>query len=197
MRVLFSVVALAAALSAAGAGAATAQTLPGVGDVMSGVARGVAAAQRQGAEAQPASGSRGDRAASGRSGGQMDHTAPAGDSSTKRAGFTPQPIASSLTSGGSIDAATLGGSCAGMVTSAPNYAFTYTAGMPLLFMRVRSQGDTTLVVRNPNGAWGCSDDYNGLNPALRWDSPQSGTYHIWVGAIGASAPATLYITETE
>ena len=84
-----------------------------------------------------------------------------------------------------------------MVASAPNYAFTYTAGMPLLFMRVRSQGDTTLVVRNPNGAWGCSDDYNGLNPALRWDSPQSGTYHIWVGAIGASAPATLYITETE
>lgn len=195
MRVLLSVVALAAALSAAGA--ASAQSRPSVGDLMSGVARGVAAAQRQGAEAQPASGARPDGAVKGRGGGQMDHTAPAGDSSTKRAGFTPDPITSNMTSGGSIDAATLGGSCAGMVSSAPNYAFTYTAGMPLLFMRVRSQGDTTLVVRNPNGAWGCSDDYNGLNPALRWDSPQSGTYHVWVGAVGAPAQATLYITETE
>jgi hypothetical protein len=195
MRVLLSVVALAAALSAADA--ASAQTRPSVGDLMSGIARGAGAAQRRGAEAQQAWGNRPDTAVQGGGGGQMDHTAPASDSSTKRAGFTPQPISSSLTSGGSIDAATLGGSCAGMVTSAPNYAFTYTAGMPLLFMRVRSQGDTTLVVRNPNGAWGCSDDYNGLNPALRWDSPQSGTYYIWVGAVGAPAQATLYITETE
>lgn len=194
MRILLSTVALAAVISGTGPNAATAQSRPGMGDILSGVARGAAAVQRPGAVA---SSGRVDGTAQARGGGQIDHTAPAGDSSTRRAGFTPQPIAVSVTSGGSIDAATLGGSCAGMVASAPNYAFTYTAGMPLLFMRVRSQGDTTLVVRNPNGAWGCSDDYNGLNPALRWDSPQSGTYHIWVGAIGAPAPATLYITETE
>lgn len=194
MRILLSTVAIAAALSAAGA--STAQTRPNVGDLMSGIGRGIAAAQRQGADAQPEAAAPRAGAAQAR-GGRIDHTAPAADSSTRRAGFRPDPITSSLTSGGGVDASVLGGSCAGMVSSAPNYAFTYTAGMPLLFMRVRSQGDTTLVVRNPNGAWGCSDDYNGLNPALRWDSPQSGTYHIWVGAIGAPAEATLYITETE
>lgn len=208
MRILLSTMALAAVISGAGPNVAAAQTRLGMGDILSGVARGAAVGQRpRTPEAPQPSGGRRDGAVQGAvggpmdqsppAGGRMDHTAPAGDGSTKRHGFTPPEITSEMTSGGSINAATLlGGSCAGMVTSAPNYAFTYTAGLPLLYMRVRSQGDTTLVVRNPNGAWGCSDDYNGVNPALRWDSPQSGTYHIWVGAIGDPAPATLYITET-
>lgn len=208
MRTLLSTVALAAVVSGTGASAAAAQSRPGLGDILSGVARGVAAAQRPAAPEtpQPSDGHQdgvvpgpvaGPVAQGPHTDGRMDHTAPAGASSTVRHGFRPAEITAEMMPGGSINAATvLGGSCAGMVSSAPNYAFTYTAGQPLLYMRVRSQGDTTLVVRNPNGSWGCSDDYNGLNPALRWDSPESGTYHIWVGAIREPAPATLYITET-
>jgi hypothetical protein len=208
MRIFISAVALAAVISGAGASSAAAQSRPSIGDIMSGVARGAAAAQRPTAPETPQpSGGRQEGAIQGPaagpvvqtppSGGRMDHTAPAGASSTVRHGFTPDEITAEMMPGGSINAATvLGGSCAGMVSSAPNYSFTYTAGQPLLYMRVRSQGDTTLVVRNPNGVWGCSDDYSGMNPALRWDSPQSGTYHIWVGTIREPAPATLYITET-
>ncbi|NJC41719.1 hypothetical protein GGQ87_001977 [Brevundimonas alba] len=124
--------------------------------------------------------------------------APASSGSTASSGFSPDTITVALMSGGAVDAATtLGGNCVGMVANAANYAFTYTAGSAPLFMKVRSQGDTTLIVHNPNGAWGCSDDYNGVNPALRWDQPVSGTYHVWVGSIGGGAQATLSITERE
>ena len=57
-----------------------------------------------------------------------------------------------------------------------------------------SNADTTLVVNGPDGEWYCSDDVNGLNPAIRFG--EAGQYDIWVGVYeGTNAPATLYVTE--
>ena len=113
-----------------------------------------------------------------------------------RAGFTPDPIRVNLYSGGSIDASRLGGSCVGMIASAPDYEFTYTAGSFPLSFGVVSSGDTSLVINAPDGRWYCVDDSNGLNPILTWGRPQSGSYDIWVGAVGAAASATLLISES-
>lgn len=201
MKFLPPVLALTVAISAPGVAAA--QSRGSFGDLLSGVAREAAAARRTNPTTSnaPETAPRTEAAAAHRNAAdaRLDHTLPPLEGTTNlRAGFEPYPLTVSTTSGGDIDAAPiLGGSCAGRVNGAPNYSFTYTAGTPLLYVLVRSQGDTTLVVRNPNGSWGCSDDYNGLNPALRWDAPQSGTYHIWVGAIGAPAQANIMITERQ
>lgn len=113
-----------------------------------------------------------------------------------RAGFTPDPIRVSIYSGGSIDASRLGGSCVGMIARAPDYEFTYTAGSFPLSFGVVSDGDTSLVINGPDGRWYCNDDAQGLNPILTWGRPASGSYDIWVGAVGEAASSTLLISES-
>ena len=115
---------------------------------------------------------------------------------SRSSGFTPDPITVSIYSGGGIDASqTLGGSCVGMVADAPDYEFTYDAGSLPLTFSVASDEDTSLVVNGPDGEWYCVDDSDGLDPVLRWARPMSGTYDIWVGAVGRAGSSTLYITE--
>ena len=113
-----------------------------------------------------------------------------------RAGFTPDPIQVSIYSGGSIDASRLGGACVGMIASAPDYEFTYTAGSFPLSFGVVSNGDTSLVINGPDGRWYCNDDAEGLNPVLTWGRPPSGAYDIWVGAVGEASSSTLLISES-
>lgn len=113
-----------------------------------------------------------------------------------RAGFTPDPIRVNIYSGGSVDASRLGGACVGMIASAPDYEFTYTAGSFPLSFGVVSSGDTSLVINGPDGRWYCNDDAQGLNPILTWGRPLSGSYDIWVGAVGQAASSTLLISES-
>ena len=112
------------------------------------------------------------------------------------AGFTPDPIRVSIYSGGSIDASHLGGACVGMIARAPDYEFTYTAGSFPLSFGVVSNGDTSLVINGPDGRWYCNDDSQGLNPILTWGRPASGSYDVWVGAVGEAASSTLLISES-
>lgn len=113
-------------------------------------------------------------------------------------GFTPDPHSVQITAGGSIDASRLGGSCVGKISTAPDFKLTYTAGsLPLVF-RTRSGEDTTLVINGPDGRWSCDDDSYGDGDAeVRFNSPQSGVYDVWVGTYGDEpARANLLITET-
>lgn len=115
-----------------------------------------------------------------------------------RAGFTPDPYTVSLTAGGSINGSALPGSCTGMISRAPDFEVTYTAGsFPLVFRSI-SSADTTLIINGPDGSWSCDDDSYGDGDAqVVFRRPQSGTYDIWVGTFGNStASATLQITET-
>jgi len=117
------------------------------------------------------------------------------------AGFTPDPHEISMTAGGEIRASDqLGNACPGFIANAPDYDLVWQAGNTTrpLVISVDSQTDTTLVVRTPSGQWLCEDDggFNGMNPGMRIDSPQSGLYDIWVGTYaGGYAPATLSISE--
>ena len=116
-------------------------------------------------------------------------------------GFTPDPHRVSITAGGSIDAyedTPLPQACVGMISNAPDYKVTYSAGgLPLVF-RTLSSVDTTLIINGPDGSWSCDDDsYGDLDAEVRFNRPQSGTYDVWVGTFGGStAAATLLITET-
>lgn len=114
------------------------------------------------------------------------------------AGFTPDPYRVQITAGGGVDGSRLPGSCVGNISAAPDFEVTYSAGgLPLVFRTV-SGADTTLIINGPDGRWYCDDDSFGDGDAqVRFNSPQSGTYDIWVGTFGGgTASATLLITET-
>ena len=66
-----------------------------------------------------------------------------------------------------------------------------------LIISVASGEDTTLVINGPDGQWYCDDDTNGVNPMVRFESPGSGQYDIYVGHYGQNrgVPARLYISE--
>lgn len=113
-----------------------------------------------------------------------------------RAGFTPDPIRVNIYSGGSINASRLGGACVGMIANAPDYEFTYTAGSYPLSFGVVSSSDTSLVINGPDGRWYCNDDAQGLNPIVSFSRPRSGSYDVWVGAVGSPASSILLISES-
>lgn len=114
------------------------------------------------------------------------------------AGFTPDPYVVNVTSGGTRNAANVSPSCRGSIADAPDFRVNYRAGSYPLIISVASGADTTLVVNGPDGSWYCDDDggVNGLNPSLRFGSPQSGQYDIWVGDYGGgNNAAQLVISE--
>ncbi|MFC3096499.1 hypothetical protein [Alteraurantiacibacter palmitatis] len=113
------------------------------------------------------------------------------------AGFTPDPRTVSVTSGGSLSASDVGSGCAGSISNAPDVRLSYSAGSLPLIISVNSNSDTTLVINAPDGRWYCDDDSGeGTNPSVRFNSPQSGRYEIWVGSYGGgSAQAMLAISE--
>lgn len=115
-------------------------------------------------------------------------------------GFTPDPQVINLQSGGNLDARNLNQACAGFISNAPDVRLNFTGGSSLpLIISVASASDTTLVVNGPDGSWYCDDDsgVNGLNPQIRFNSPRSGRYEIWVGTYGNASlqPAQLNISE--
>lgn len=138
---------------------------------------------------------------SGPSYGSIDFSLPANFGSVSlRAGFTPDPYRVNIVSGGNIQASQARSGCAGWVSAAPDFELHYTAGSSLpLILSAASSSDTTILVNDPNGNWHCNDDGGnaGLNPALTFHNPGSGTYDIWIGSYrqGENANASLSISE--
>ncbi|MGX6648908.1 peptidase S1 [Maricaulaceae bacterium MS644] len=114
------------------------------------------------------------------------------------AGFNNDPRAVNLQSGGSIPASNVSNSCRGYIADAPDVRVNYASGsLPLIFS-VASGVDTTLVINAPDGRWYCDDDSgNGVNPSIRFGSPSSGQYDVWVGTYASATlqNATLYVSE--
>jgi hypothetical protein len=114
-------------------------------------------------------------------------------------GFTPDPQVVAVRSGGEIDAATISPSCQGFISNSPDVRLNYEAARLPLIISVAANADTTLVVNGPDGSWYCDDDggENGLNPMVRFNTPASGQYDIWIGTYGNASlqPAQLNISE--
>jgi hypothetical protein len=114
------------------------------------------------------------------------------------AGFADDPRVVAVTAGGRLDAATLGPNCVGSVANSPDVRLNYTSGSLPLIISVASDADTTLVVNGPDGQWYCDDDSGeGNNPSVRFATPGSGQYDIYIGHYqqGSRIPARLYISE--
>jgi len=113
-------------------------------------------------------------------------------------GFTPDPFTIQIQSGGAVDASTLDPACRGYIYGVPDLRLNYMAGSWPLYISAMSEGDTTIVVLDPNGNWVCDDDAAGnLNPVVAFPMPTSGAYQIWVGTYGSNTllDATLSISE--
>jgi hypothetical protein len=115
-------------------------------------------------------------------------------------GFMPDPVSRSLRAGGADENTISGAGCGGYINAEkPDYDLNYTAGNATLYVYARSDSDVTLLINDPSGAWHCSDDWEGTDPMVAFDDPQSGNYNIWVGtfASGSTQDATLYFTEID
>lgn len=113
-------------------------------------------------------------------------------------GFTPDPYAVALSAGGPREnEGELGDDCIGWTTEESTVRLTYSAGSAPLFISVRSDRDTTLIVRDPRGRYSCNDDQVDLDPGVAFEQPLSGTYEIWIGAYDEdeNGPATLILSE--
>jgi len=146
-------------------------------------------------------GSGGGYSGGGNSYGGIDWSlSPNYGSTNLRAGFTPDPYRVDVIAGGNQRASEARSGCAGWVSSAPDFELRYTAGSSLpLILSAASSADTTILVNDPNGNWHCNDDggNSGLNPALTFHNPASGTYDIWIGSYrqGENPRASLSISE--
>lgn len=116
---------------------------------------------------------------------------------TLNSGFEPDPHSVTVTAGGDIDASTVNSDCIGHIARRADFTLQYRSGDYPLIVSATSEGDATLAIRAPDGRWYCDDDSGGaLNPMVRFDTPRSGRYQIWVGTYGeATAPAVLHISE--
>lgn len=115
-----------------------------------------------------------------------------------KVGFEPDPHTVVVQAGGDRSADGLGEACGGFIDfAAPDVDFAYEAGSAPLYVSVRAPIDTTLVINDPSGNWLCNDDFDGLNPGILIEAPESGLYNIWVGTIDLAPPrpAILRISE--
>lgn len=116
-----------------------------------------------------------------------------------KAGFEPDPVTVKVLAGGEVKT-DLGG-FEHYVGKKPDFRLNYTAGKFPLTIYAESDEDVTLLINLPNGKWVGNDDgpNTGLNPLIKFETPMSGQYDIWVGTIKTGdkffPPAKLSITE--
>ncbi|GAB4206855.1 MAG: hypothetical protein OHK0013_23930 [Sandaracinaceae bacterium] len=130
----------------------------------------------------------------GGGGGGGVGTAPVvgGSAVTLAPGFAPDPTTTTGNAGGPVQASTMGASCRGTISTAPNVVLTTTAAFPNLRILVNAPQDTTLVVRLANGQVLCDDDGGGYpNPAVSGSFPP-GEHQVYVGTYSPTATGVGY-----
>lgn len=110
-------------------------------------------------------------------------------SNSLSSGFLPDPYTVEMTAGGSVDVSllSLGDSCVGFATQAPDYRISWTdtsENLKFSFEAHDSGNDTTIIISDPTGNWHCNDDGSGntLNPLYNFMNPPEGQYDIWIGS---------------
>ena len=99
-------------------------------------------------------------------------------------GFPLDPFLISLQGGGPVAASTLAAECTGYIPAHPTVIVDFKGKADLLRTFFYSDGDTTLVVQTPAGAYLCGDDMNQLilDPTVEITEPAAGRYAVWVGS---------------
>ena len=100
---------------------------------------------------------------------------------TLASGFGPAPQMASGNSGGAVNISALASECAGWVSAQPDHMLVAESDFTTLRILVKSDEDTTLVVRKPDGTYACNDDAEELNPIVEGAFP-AGTYRVWIGS---------------
>ena len=114
-----------------------------------------------------------------------------------------KPVTKEFTASGDLPAVELQTGdtlCGGLVNVAPDYAFDWSGDAKSLTILAEANGDTTLLVRTPDGSFLCADDADGmrnLNPLLAIAKPAAGRHLVWVGRVDPSKPVTGTLTFTE
>lgn len=108
-------------------------------------------------------------------------------------GFAPDPMVLSGSAGGPSQASSLDPTCRGYVGIIPSHTLQVSGAMPMLRIMARSDEDTTLVVRRPDGTYACNDDSDGLNPAVDLANVQPGAYNVFVGTYSSGRSATYQL----
>ena len=100
------------------------------------------------------------------------------------AGFPLDPFLISLQGGGSVKASTLSKDCIGYIPANPTVTVDYKGKADILKAFFYSDGDPTLVIQAPDGAYLCGDDTNQLvlDPTVEIKKPAQGRYNVWVGS---------------
>ena len=121
------------------------------------------------------------------------------------AGFPTDPYRLDMTSGGPVDVAYLDDSkCSGFASVAPSFRMQWsgtTTGLRMFFLASDGahDGDTTLLIKQPDGTWLCNDDAadGAGDPLVVLANPAQGRYQVWVGSYrqGREINGTLYVTE--
>lgn len=89
--------------------------------------------------------------------------------------------------------------CAGFVNLVPSYRFSLSSDEAAVAVLFNGEGDSTLIVRRPDGTFACNSDAadGNLNPALLLENALAGDYTVWVGTVNPNAVVlgTLVISE--
>ena len=104
------------------------------------------------------------------------------------AGFPLDPFLVSVQGGGPVEASTLSEDCTGYVAANPTASVDFKGEADILRAFFYSDGDPTLIVRTPDGAYLCGDNTNSLilDPTVEITKPVTGTYDVWVGSTVAT-----------
>ena len=113
--------------------------------------------------------------------------APSGGTAHIAPNFSPDPQSVEVAVGGLAEltriSGTVNGSCHGVSSQAPTYAYELRATMPFVrFYVPEAPVDMTMAVQKPDGTWSCNDDsFNGQMPTVDINNPTAGTYRVWLG----------------
>ncbi|MEZ4605578.1 MAG: hypothetical protein R2880_04595 [Deinococcales bacterium] len=102
--------------------------------------------------------------------------------------FSPDPLMMNFFAGGpTVGSERFGNDCRGYIGEKPDHILELKDSFSHLYLYVKSQADTSLIVINSEGQSFCSDNTgNSLNPALNFTSLKAGSYQIYVGNFDAS-----------
>jgi hypothetical protein len=106
-----------------------------------------------------------------------------------------------VSAGGGLAVAGLGygQGCVGFATAQPQFSVAVEGEVASLHVYFAGDGDTALIVNDPNRRWLCNDDAAGsTNPLVSVTDVQTGRYDIWVSSYysGARPSGVLYISQS-